>query len=1703
MGALYLARLLTRDAGPELGDGREVRSVAFQQAPRVSVDDLVIEAARPDETNTSMELAIGIRRRPNLVPSNEDSQKLITEYLRARASAGDDGREHRLALAVGGRQPHAEQLAELAGLARNQTDSAGFFSLVVRPRYRRQLVDRLDQLTALVSSGLSCLGVTGVDEGTIRERTWELLVGLWVLMPTVEEPDTSDWALTQSRLVTVAQGADLVGAGALLDRLEVLAGQYAPSASTIDRNLLRRDVHALLDDTRRRNPQAGQLIEHLQQQARAAVRHRIGDGSPGASMQLDRGSDGEALLAAAVNADALIVSGESGVGKSALVIGAATAAADTSGREIEVVYLNLRHLPESSFDLVSRLGCSMERLLSEMSAPMRLLVVDGADAATERRSELLLYLVEAARTSGVRLVAITSTDARPVVRDLVVSRLDEERVSDYTVEGLSDEQLEEVAASFPSLARLATNPRSRELLRRLVVVDLLVRSGVSGLPLSDADAMRQIWTGLVRNHGHRDRGLPDAREQVLFSLASLELSQGSARELTTALDASAVHGLRQDGLLRTSEENPWQLLPDFAHDEIRRYAVARVLLADGGPGEALTEIGAPRWALSAGRLACQAILERPDSVNTPLRGRLARLQMTFDGLVEAGHGSRWADLPAEALLTLGDPEPVLADAWPWLQEGDGTGLQRLLRLINQRHRDAAHIVDPVVVEPVIALLLEDPTPWRNSEEVANTLREWLLALLARDTPVGHATRIRLRELLVARCEEAEQQLHERQEAAAAARAERVPEEIELERDRLVRQSEMLSAAIGHRRRRRRERPQLARELTNDTVLELLALLGPDLGEEGERLLRRVARDAPRYLAPAVEEILTGRALASYGQGLLADLVEAYYLDEDEDGSGFHEDGVRRHHWRGPLAPLSAWYRGPFFALWQSDFRSGVGVLNRLLNHAARARVRTLAGIGSPWNQITDEEIDASSSEMRITGESRTFAGDDHVWRWYRGTAVGPYPCMSALQALERFCDQLLSAGIPADRLVPILLDGCENLAMPGLIVGLLVRHLERAGSLLDPYLAEPLVWHLEFGRVVSEAGGLAASSEGLFEPERRTWSLREAATWLTVNADPARAEELRGVGEQLVVRALEMERTDESEQGQGEAEERRNAPAATDEEGSVPFTTTVRNWASTLDRTHYRSYTEGELTYIQSTPPEDVEAALRPGNEDLHRGQQATRLLYRHFVSGIGRREKPELLDAEELAGDVAAARTLLEDPPSASAVGLWDMAAAVAARALEAVLVRGLSLPDEATDFAVSVVLAVAENTSPADQFEFEGSFFEQGADRSAARVLPLLLLPAAAPLRVSCAGEDGTPGDQRIKQAALQLARAVADETRLYFARGLDSVWRVPCVEDGLCHHELSFELVIESMRDCVFGDWDDTGQRRRIERLPDPIIETLGHVADDSVFVSRLDAAIRAAGTAATVETCVRDRAREFLLALLVAQRRGLLAHDHHFDERGSHALVAARALLGLAAAGDTSPLHEHVATYADNGTALGSLLRAIAAAAEETDVAAQSARRVWPAIMTQVLELNHSGHRPFGDDYFGRAALAALAPGPTYENSFMYWEAGENPIIWTDPLAWESEIDAWIPVATGEPQCVDAMISLVRGLPDGDQLTFGLSRVAALVQADAEGTSRGSYLLAAWLKELRSAAADAGALPAWQDLVDALVVAGNTALAPYSD
>ncbi len=1689
----YLAHLLVGDNTGELGDARRVESVAFQQAPEHSVDDLVVQAARPDEQEPSLVLALAVRRKPQIVSSDESTRKLIRQFVRAVIDAPIDGPEFRVGLVVSGRQTHAEHLATLAAHAAVQMDAPGFFDLIDTPgKFPAAVRDRLTHVEQLVDRALRDLDEAEADSTVVRHRTWQVLSALEVLMPRLESPDEADWSEITNRLVPFARGTDLVGASRLRDRLVDCAAEYSPKSARIDLTRLRRDTHAALDTTVRRHERGWRVLDRLHEMALGSVRREISTLDGARRVHVDRRDSASELLEAVGDAVGVVVTGEPGVGKSALALQECTDASAEIPDSLEVLCVNLRDVPLLVMDFETALDCPLEEVFGELSAPKRILVVDGADAVAEGRETAFRHLVEAARASDVKVIAVCAVEEKQVVHDALSDGLGAP-VPEFAVPLLTDAEIARIAGTFPELRDLNANPRSRELLRRLVVVDLLVRGRVSGVPLTDAEAMNEVWQGLVRRREASERGTPDARELALLQLADLELSGGDWLAVLGGIDPAALEGLRHDRLLRASVDEPFKIRPEFAHDELRRYAVARLLLAHGDPTAKLLQAEVPRWSLSAAQLACQARLAQPDTATTPMSGRFATLQSSFDELVEAGHGTRWGDVPTDALLTLADPGPALSDAWPSLRAKENAGLRRLVRLVDQRHRHKNGMVNLTTVEPVVRLLLEEETPWRVGDFAERLLREWLLAHVASRTPAGNPLRALLRERLVSTCQAADRRLAEQRESSeAAARAGQTHEpEGGLEAGCFPR-----VAALSYGTRR--ERSDLPYEITEETLLEFLALLGPDLGTDGEEILRRVRRDAPDQLAPAVDDLPTARAVACYAPGLLAELAEGYYFDDDfEDGvlrlDGF-DDGIRQHRLRLIDSPWgAAWNRGPFYPLLQADFPAGVRVINRLLNHAARIRALTLTSLGgaamAPADAMTAHRI-----ELDITGTPQIYVGDDHVWRWYRGTGVGPDPCVSALQALERVCDERIEAGDPVNRLLAILLEDCENLAMVGLLVGILVRHVENAGSALDAFLAEPRIWELEVPRLATEGGWLAGLSDRNVEADRRDWSLRHAAGVMVMEANEDRQAELRALGEALVANAR---RTIETVRGQDatDADEGTNEPVEHE-------LATVRNWAITLDRDSYRLLETPDGVYVQATPPEDLAEILQQRIGDQQLGHEAFRLLHRYATR---RQAKPtDTIDRDELIADSEVAQRILANQSALIALNPWDLPTAVAAAALEAHLLRGDDLPIESLTFAVSTVLQVGEGEAWTPEHLAETAYFEQGADRSAARALPLLLLPVAAGLRSLVDGTDGRSLYERAANACVNLARVHSYEVRLHLARSLDALWTTPCADKTTCHHETGFRIATETTRDCVLGQWNPDEGRHQLATLQEPITDSLAELRADSIITSRLDAAIRSLAHAATANCCVSANALALLTALLDAQRRTLLNAEHDtVDGRGTHTLVSARALLTLAEHGDDTALYTQLDAYANRAFLLGHLLRTLSAAAEETTGRAATARRLWPNVMRHVLALHHARRAPFGSGFIGDLTRAALLPDPSPDGEYRYREVEDEPIRWWNPLALRAEVEEWLAIAEGNATCVDQLIAFLRALDPPDQAAIGLPWIARLVLADPSRVAAGPLNVSAWLVGVRAFATDAGLGAQWQQVVDALVVAGVRQLARYSE
>jgi len=490
----------------------------------------------------------------------------------------------------------------------------------------------------------------------------------------------------------------------LLNRLERLADGYAPAAANVTEVLLRRDLAGTPLARSPNYAQAWEVLDGLAGRLRDRSHSRLADTT--GELSLDRADARKKLAAAMTDAGAgpgaLVVLGEPDVGKSALTVHAADQLGDA---ETVVTMLSLRDLPATILELESLLGGPLTDVFgATATGKARLLVIDGAEAVLEGRGQLLAELSAAAFRAGLGVAAVTRSDAAEAVRQALGSAMTAagvaRRARNHEVPRLTSAEASEIIAVFGSLARLGLESRAAWLLGRPGLVDLLLRADAGAAlpegPLSEADVFAAVWHLLVR------RGevtmpsgpSPDAREQALLALARCELLPDST---DAPPDAAALPSLRSDGLLLSAGlTRAWHPGDEFASDLIRDLAVARLLISAGW--DLLGQAAAPRWALRAARLACQATLAGANSGTEAAR---LKIQAAFDGLADE-HGPRWAEIPLEAMLTLGAAGQALARAWPDLLADDRAALRTVLRLALQRY--AAHGVgDVTVLEPLVAL----------------------------------------------------------------------------------------------------------------------------------------------------------------------------------------------------------------------------------------------------------------------------------------------------------------------------------------------------------------------------------------------------------------------------------------------------------------------------------------------------------------------------------------------------------------------------------------------------------------------------------------------------------------------------------------------------------------------------------------------------------------------------------------------------------------------------------------------------------------------------------------------------------------------------------------------------------------------------------------------------------------------------------------
>jgi hypothetical protein len=1633
--ATLLARLLVGAPASELGDRIELKTVRMQGGDVSPVDDLVLDGVAA--TGDTHRASIGVRRDPNLTTSDSKSVPLIRSYLRIAADHWNEVSTGRwsLTLAVAKPRPTFQQVDALAALARSAADAAAFAEAVARPAATnaptRKRLQHLRSLVEQASDGDASLTALGVDE-----LTWRWLAALQVKVLRLEGSDTSD----RTSAVTVLQQAVVDGTIATADtvfsRLAELAGMYAAQGAAVTGGMLRRELSTLPLKHSGAHNRAWRLFDRFG----ALLRNQTGSTitADSTSIRLDRADAANALRNAIEHAGStgggLVITGEPDVGKSALTVRVCGELGDAGA---VVIAVSLRDLRGSVLDLESALGgVSVDDLFGgAATGTTRLLVVDGCEAVLEGQGLLFGALAAAAASAGMGVVGVTRSDGSRYVREALAGafrtagRPDE--VVEHVVGELAAQERTELAASIQTLARVHADPRTAWLLGRPGLVDAVLRSGTSvesGRLLCEADVFSAVWNGLIRRNETQPPGsaAPDDREAAAVAIASRRL--GGHGSPPGQAQGQALRELRSDGVLRADANPAFSQGPEFSTDLYRDFALCRLFLISGW--QPLKDAGAPRWPIRAVRLACQARLANLAAGDRAIAW--AALTAEFAELAES-QGVRWAEVPYEALLTLGDARDAIRHLWDALVGGDG--LQTLLRLAAVRYVHGT-FGDPFTLAPIVEVAFcEDRVQGRHGRGSRQTPQE------------------RLAELVLAWLR-------------GLGSADRGPNPLRQRvRDTILAQD---------------------RPLYDEFAIEALATLGPDLNDAAEAWLRKVAEERPSSLHPVPESPGVVVSLSHIKPDLLLELSEAFYIEKpDPDdrwghgwGRGSLDDGIRDYkHGLGFGAPQAAWYYGPFHRLLHSSPVKTIAFINRMLNQAALFRVTDIPPRDSnpAW-----EEYEGVTLELTEKSNPRRYVGDSHVWCWYRGTSVGPYSCMSALLALEKFIDHLHDTlRLPAGAIIDLLLPGCHNLAVPGLIAGFLTRHLEDAGDLLDPFLGEVDVWHLETARATSEHGFRVrdADADKLAGQDKRRFSPHETVGWMVVNArlrgDENRLERLERVGDRLVESA--QRKTEQlNTGGRDEAEE---------------YLAMVQSWAAEFRISSYEATTVDGGVRIQFERPAEIDKVLAPRTAEL----ETVGVLY-----GLQRRyalknEHPEDWPVDSLIEDVATARAIVDAGPPAEFMWPENPIVAVAAAAIRAHANGTVELDESDLAWAAEMVLLAAEQPQ-IDELSSASTLFSMGADRAAAIAVPLLLLEPFDKLSLD---------PERVRRALAALASSTFDEVRTAYGNGCAPVWGAPCSldETGACHrHAPEWEAVDQSLSASRLGPWDVETQGRRPGTLEPPYDATLPEVPTEELLVNRLRMPLVCLAGAANA-ACLASAVERLSAPLWDAHRRGL---DHWwregYDHLGDrHHEPVARLLIEEAMRGERKVLDEHLRTLASNAHALQTFMDSFARIFSYDERLRPYLAAVWVPSLATVLDAIDDGADLFDDrgSWFDWA-VASLLPTPQLESGDIDPDATLNRCRegWADPDEFASLIDRWVAIAKGQPRAADAVAQLATTAPISWQASTGLDWLEAIIDGRHSEFSNRIWFATNWLRELRSSGAVTGpVVPRFRRLVDGLAVGGD--------
>ena len=784
----------------------------------------------------------------------------------------------------------------------------------------------------------------------------------------------------------------------------------------------------------------------------------------GKDTQLTRTGEMGALSTEVAGHDIVVIAGESGSGKSALVSRLVAA----GGPFRRTLWLSAEQLSKASQTELAHafnLRHSIPELIHNSSLRDCVLVVDGFEKSEGDARRRTLELIGAIRDEGFigwKLIITCQPQSWESTQDALIKRgITEIRKMDF--EKPTAQEIYDAIPQLPEIRTMLFRTQLQPILRNLVVLDWVLRANVaqrlsdsSRAWVGETEIINCVWEYWIGNSAMRIE-----RDSLLRTLGLCEGKKLSGAVHVDSIEKdqfNLLETLAQEGLIRVN-------LPStqFQHDLMGDWARFRILVF--ARNDAVQKIKSvahiPRWGRAI-RLYVQSLAEHGDAlagwkaVSAQLAGDDAETQLVNDIFLDG-------------LLFATNSESLLEQVWPDLIANKGLILRRLLK----RLQHAASVpdvrlrglVDPKYAEQSeVWFRIPHPVYWypalcvfsRHSTDIAEhalVLAAEVCALWLRTMPGGVAGRHEASLLALELARETQGLIAEGLHFGAKDQvvyeallfaAREFPEEVtQIALELCARCDEpqhSIQRAIEAEKRQVKLRAEWLRrhpeeERSRHSIPPPLSYpKGP---------MRAPAPDGPQReisdgFRSAVLETLALNWLIALRPVVAREVLLAVCIDEPKPSDPYNDrvPSLEKYglaYW--PHGYPAFYWKGPFLKFLQDAPEHGLDAILRLVNYATKRWLEDSVG-----PNLSDEERKKYGLEFEFDGKPAYWIGDANVYGWHRYLSMYANTVGCALMALEKWLYDEVENGRSVEPWVRYICERAETLSFAGVLISVGLRY---------------------------------------------------------------------------------------------------------------------------------------------------------------------------------------------------------------------------------------------------------------------------------------------------------------------------------------------------------------------------------------------------------------------------------------------------------------------------------------------------------------------------------------------------------------------------------------------------------------------------------------------------------------------------------------